>query len=168
VRAGNPVRPLIDGEPAFRHIWLGQQDALEWPFEGGKMLQRENRRRASIFAVLTNGESRPSTYHSFDRSQDIAPRTRLPRTTKLPQNRKYPLVDCNGTNDGDRHMSAADRLNATCMQTFARPTFSSPQASGLRLTEESVLGFPTSSAYASLVHAHRDFPHSRLLRPPSS
>ena len=40
--------------------------------------------------------------------------------------------------------------------------------SGLRLTEESVLGFPTSSAYASLAHAHRDFPHSRLLRPPSS
>ena len=83
------------------------------------MLQRENRRRTSIFAaeavvaVLTNGESRPFAHHSFDRSQEIAPRTRLPRTAKLPQNRKYPLVDCSGTNDGDRHMSAADRLNAT-------------------------------------------------------
>jgi hypothetical protein len=36
------------------------------------------------------------------------------------------------------------------------------EASGLRLTEESDLGFPMSSAFASLAHAHRNIDHARL------
>jgi hypothetical protein len=49
----------------------------------------------------------------------------------------------------------------------AKDIFLKP-ASGLRLTEESVLGFPTSCVFASLAYAQRNFPHSRLLRPSSS
>lgn len=37
--------------------------------------------------------------------------------------------------------------------------------SGLRLTEESVIGFPSSCAFASLGDAHRNFHHSLLVRP---
>ena len=49
---------------------------------------------------------------------------------------------------------------------FRRTDLKTP--SGLCLTEESVLGFPRSRVFASLAHAHRNLPHSRLLRPLSS
>ncbi len=41
-------------------------------------------------------------------------------------------------------------------------------SSGSRLTKESALGFPTWRAFASLGHAHWNFPHGLLVQAPSS